>query len=547
MSIKKNKINADRLFFVDFVTETASDEANITGLGSREKNATHVWRRMTEKGVQATFVANAGRKLRLFLRLNDRVLLQGLTVKINGDVVDIISQLGQSGYFQKEYDFESLPNNVINLAFKSCGNFFQAFLKNPRQCLQKMRGQTIRVYDFMIKEADATPFPRLKAKFIGKPLENAQLAQREYEEGKTVLESLPPVVTFALTTLCNYSHAPCLICDRHTRPAGSDREASVEVIAAVEPLLKTATCILLHCGGEAMFSRHFDQMISVIHPPTRVAFATNAMLMTPQRTEKMLARDIMAGIEISLDAATPEIYHLMRPAGKFDRVIEHIRYYTRRTKELKREFSSLFLNMTVCQANVEDIPKLVDLALEVGAQGVSFNHLNSGMTHKVLTTEGWRWDYAEQEKFKDPARHDQLLLEAYQRVKKNNLGIHFVGTPFIGLTPGDQDIKNDLMGLGEISGTENNGWKSSFHKPFGKGIPSCFKPWQETVIQPDGDVRACYFHELGDWTIGNVCHVGDFMQIWNSETMARERKSFLENCFSKRCAVSIPCKHRGRK
>jgi MoaA/NifB/PqqE/SkfB family radical SAM enzyme len=511
----------------------------VTGLSTQEKDTTHVWRWGDGKELKFTFKSEAGLRLRLSLRFNSPFAKQHITIEINSKIVDKLSEVKKNFYFQKEYDFQSASDNTISLTFAISSKDIQTFPQDSRDL-------TAIFYEFLIKGLDARPLTFPKAKFVGKPIENALLAQKEYAEGKTILESLPPIVTFALTTFCN-NRSPCLICDRNTRPAGVDCEVTDEIINAVEPLLKTAMYVLLHCGGEAMFSRHFDRMILMIDPPTRISFATNAMLMTQERANLMLQRDIMAGIVVSLDAATPEIYRIMRPSGKFERVVENIKYYTRRAKELGRDKSKITLNMTVCEANVEDVPKLVDLALEVGAVGVDFNHLNSGNFHKVATTGGWEWDYVEQSQFKDPSRHDQLIIQAYRKAKVNDLHIMFVGKPFISSDTTEPDIEKDLLGTVAFQETEEDIWKSPFHRMLAPDVPSCFKPWKETVIQPNGDVRACYFHDLGEWTVANVLYYVDFMEIWNSGTMLAEREAFLQACFSRRCVASAPCLHRRRK
>jgi MoaA/NifB/PqqE/SkfB family radical SAM enzyme len=521
------------------ITGTAIFGSKIKGMSFREKDVTHAWRWGDDKELKFTFKSEDGLRLRLSLKFTSLFAKQEITIKINGKIVDTLSHLEENVFFQKEYDFKSAPDNAISLHFGISSKDIQAFPQDPRDL-------TAIFYEFVVKDAGAPPPSFSTAKFVGKPVENALLAQKEYAEGKTILESLPPIVTLALTTFCN-NRLPCLICDRHTRPAGVDCEVTDEIISALEPVLKTAMYVLLHCGGEAMFSRYFDKMMTMIEPPTRISFATNGMLMTPERANLMLQRDIMAGIVVSLDAATPEIYRIMRPSGKFERVIENIKYYARRAKELGRDKSKVTLNMTVCEANVEDVPKLVDLAVEVGAVGVDFNHLNSGNFHKVATVDGLEWDYVEQSQFKDPSRHDRFIIEAYHKAKANKIHIMFVGKPFISSGTTEPEIEKDLLGTVAFQETAEDIWKSPFHRMLAPDVPSCFKPWKETVIQPDGDIRVCYFHDQGEWAVSNILHTKDFMSIWNSETMVAEREAFLQTCFSRRCIASAPCLHRRRK
>jgi radical SAM protein with 4Fe4S-binding SPASM domain len=379
---------------------------------------------------------------------------------------------------------------------------------------------------------------------LNSPVDNEELSRTQYVDGKVVLESLPPVVTFALTTFCN-NRKPCLICDRHLRHPSGERATSSEVIAAVAPIMKTALHLLLHCGGEAMFSKHFDDVISMVNPPTRVHFATNAMLMHKRRVDKMLEKDIVGGIVVSLDAATPETYRIMRPSSSFKAVTKNIAYFTERMRALGRGDSAIFLNMTICEANLADVPKLPDLASQLGARRVEYNHLNEGLSYTVKTVDGWDWVYHDQARFKDKALHDRLVHEAYDRAKEKGIEMAFVGKPFLEdeLSTGEEELAEDL--LSDIPFASDKPWFCPRHKLYGPRVQPCLKPWREIVIQPDGDLRMCYFHCQSEWTIGNILE-RDFMEIWNSEEMIEQREQFLAKSVSNRCAQSAPCVHRQR-
>ena len=383
---------------------------------------------------------------------------------------------------------------------------------------------------------------------LGNPTENEKLAAAEYRAGKTVLRSLPAIVTYALTTHCYSGKDVCLICDRNTRPASADSSATPEAIRAVTPLLKTALQVFLHCGGEAMFSPYFDDVIAMIDPPTRVRFATNGMALTPRRADHMLERDVMGGIIISLDAATPEMLRIMRPACDFEVITRNASYYTARIRALGREHASCIgLSMTVCESNLGDVPALVDLADSIGARFVEYNHLNVGLTHTVKTVDGWDWVYREQAIFSDPALHDRLLLEAYRRARARDIGIKFVGQPFIGPDKDavDRSIRDDIIHDGS-NASVSEPWTSPYHALFAEGLPRCVKPWREVVIHPTGLVRACYFHDECKFAIGSIVD-GDFMAIWNSPRMVAHREQFLAQGVSQMCVASHPCMFRGRQ
>lgn len=386
-----------------------------------------------------------------------------------------------------------------------------------------------------------TPRPR----YAGAPLDNEKLAREEYRQGNTVLESLPPVVTFAVTTFCN-NMIPCLICDRNVRQRISDRECNERVIRAMEPLIKTAKVLLLHCGGEAMFSKHFDTLVRAVEPPTRVSFATNAMLMGRRRAELMLERDVMTKIVVSMDAATPELYRVMRPSSAFSTVTGNVRYYVQCAKARGRKDARVELNMTICKTNLNDIPTLVDLACELGARSVSYGRLNPGLDYTAKTVDDGDWNYYDQSHF-DPSASDQKILEAYERAKASGIEMTFSGTPFIG--PGASSvcpsIVRDLQGIAPFAESKEDEWSSPRHKAL--QAPPCFKPWREICVQPDGEIRLCYFHDYPRCSLGNVLD-GDFMNIWNSPRIVAERESFLANGVSLESCAQSPsvCVHRGR-
>ncbi len=389
------------------------------------------------------------------------------------------------------------------------------------------------------------PFMKQMPLYISDPVKNAELAALEYKQGKTILSSLPPIITFALTTFCS-NRTPCLICDRNIRPPEGDMETNYAVINAVEPLLRTARVVLLHCGGEAMFSKYFDNVINIISPPTKISFATNGMLLTKKRADILLEKDIITIFNLSLDSATEKAYRLMRPGSDWNTVLKNIKYFINKARRLNRKDARVSLNMTVCELNLKEVPKLIDLAVEIGAYGVDFNHLNSGLSFTRKTIDNKEWNYEKQSEFKDKKLHDEMILKAYKKARKNSIRMVFVGKPFIG--PGsekiDKKIKDDLCELMTFP-VSNTIWQSPYHDNNLPGPPFCFKPWRETVIQPNGDIRICYFHDGHLYTVGNIVK-SDFYKFWNSEIMIKEREQFLKNRYSEKCMASTLCLHRGR-
>jgi radical SAM protein with 4Fe4S-binding SPASM domain len=354
-------------------------------------------------------------------------------------------------------------------------------------------------------------------------------------DGKTVLDTLPSIITIPLTTYCNY-RTPCLICDRNVRATTSDSEIGAEVIDAVTPLLKTAKTIYLHGGGEPMYSKHFVDVIDIVDEPYAISFATNAMLLTKRRSDQFLEKGTIGTLMVSLDAATPDVFRIMRPSGDFDTVIGNVSYLTRKRDSLGLGHPTIELVMIVCHNNLCEMPAFVDLAGRIGASRVTFGHLNSGLDFTLTTADQRRWDYKEQQKFGDPLYHDTMVMKAYEKAKTGGIAMTFVGPAFIG--PGAFDVDSGI--LDDIYPPTNVTMTSRYHKPLGSGRPPCLKPWNEAVIQPDGQVRLCCYVDVNRWSLGNILE-SDFMEMWNSTAMVEERRHAFARSFAKACFASQPC------
>ncbi len=85
-------------------------------------------------------------------------------------------------------------------------------------------------------------------------------------------------------------------------------------------------------------------------------------------------------------------------------------------------------------------------------------------------------------------------------------------------------------------------------------VPSCFKPWKETVTQPDRDIRVCYFHDQAEWAVLNVLQTKDLMSILNSETIVGDNTinqqlspiSFQRGCFCEGARLNLSIRIKSR-
>ena len=519
---------------VDFIKTGKPGSIKCSGLGVIEGDVLGGLRWGLGPATKMRF--KLARKQDVILRFSFQLTFfeeQSITVKHNGVVLAVFKEE------VKEYKviLHGVEQNTLTLEYTQWNRLPNKLFPGDNRGVAVQFRDLVLVFTggkaplFLGKEVS---FP-----YIGMPKENEDLALKEYAEGKTVLQSLPPIVTLALTTYCN-NKRPCVICDRNTRPETADSSITTEMLEKAKPLIKTARYLLLHCGGEPLMSKYFEQVLDIVTPPTLIAFATNAMLLTPKKADLMLEKKVMGAFTVSMDAATPETYRIMRPSCNFEKVTRNVKYYTSKAKELKQEKAKIFLNMSICETNLEDVPAFVDLANELGASLVEYNHLNPGLTHIIETVDGKEWDYLKESKFSDPARHDELVLEAWNRAQEKKLPMVVNGKPFIGPDAEKLEEIAQSMKVTPFLEEGDEEWKSEFHTRLDPSLPPCYKPWQETVIQPNGNVRLCYYHDEEFLRVGNILD-NDFLQLWNSDEMIADRKYFLAKGVAPKCDSSHPC------
>ena len=518
---------------LDFLKANRPLDVRCDGLSAIERDPHRVWRWGLGPRTTLTFALRGEQDIVLNVSFTSPFSGQSIVVKHNHVIVAELTRAGVG----HDVALRGVEQNTLTLEYTRWDTPPKLFPNDARPVAAAYSSLALASADggpLAFPVGESVSFP-----YLGSPIENEELARREYAQGRTVLRSLPPVVTLALTTHCNFQ-VPCLICDINTRPASADSSLEEQTLERARPLIATARYLLLHCGGESMMSKYFDKVVEMTSPSTTIMFATNAMLLTAKRAERLLSKQAVNFV-VSLDAATSDTYRIMRPSGDFDTVVRNIKYFTGRMKSLELEDKArVRINMSICATNLEDVPAFVDLANELGVHRVEYNHLNPGLTHVVERPDGTEWDYVKEREWPDPARHDELLLEAWKRATNTGMPMTFAGTPFIGPNADRLDDTARAMAIIPFLVDGDEEWHSERHARLDPSLPPCFKPWQETVIQPTGNVRVCYYHDEVQYTVGNIVE-HDFLRLWNSEEMVAARTWFLQDGVAPRCVASNPC------
>ena len=167
------------------------------------------------------------------------------------------------------------------------------------------------------------------------------------------------LVAWETTRACN------LAC-KHCRAAAVNKpyEGELDTQAAfrlMDQIAEVGQPIVILTGGEPLLREDiFDIARYGTDKGLRMVMAPNGTLITPQIAEKMAASGIRR-ISASIDGATKEFHDKFRGVdGAFDAAIRGIEY----VKAAGIEFQ---INTTITKTNLDQIPRILELAEELGA------------------------------------------------------------------------------------------------------------------------------------------------------------------------------------
>jgi len=154
-----------------------------------------------------------------------------------------------------------------------------------------------------------------------------------------------------------------------------------------------------NCFGEFFVYEGFNQYLDLVekHKPKRVEFITNASLnISPQKWLRVLKTHDVVGI--SLDACTPETYHLVRVSSNWTNVFKNIELIKALRKEHGLKFQLRF-NFVVMKINLHEMFEFVEKALfEWGGDCACLMHVDGerNADRVVLDSQEWRTQYNRQ-------------------------------------------------------------------------------------------------------------------------------------------------------
>ena len=240
-------------------------------------------------------------------------------------------------------------------------------------------------------------------------MENIYLLNSKYIENITYKQNLNKVniIKFSYDNDCNINCKSC-----RTKIYRNSKEYINKLDEKAKkyflPIIKYTDKVCLIGSGDPLASKHtrnFIKMIVEKYPNMKFDLHTNGLLLNEKVLLELNILDKLSYIQISMHAATKEVYEQIVLGGNFDVLISNIEFVYKLKQENKLE--GIFLFFVVSTINLKDAKKFVSLAKKYSADSFFWNLRDWGTDYskKYIPTEFELYDVFKDSIFDDKSVH----------------------------------------------------------------------------------------------------------------------------------------------
>lgn len=253
-------------------------------------------------------------------------------------------------------------------------------------------------------------------------------------------------------------------------------------------------------GGEPLMSPKFFPLIKYLDEREeieKIGILTNGTLVNEKAVDNIKEIGKLHYVQVSLDGATPETNDRIRGKGSFHKALKAIRMLT-------QDGITVRLMFTIHKGNVDDISRLIDLAITEGIDGLTFERI-------VPCGKG--------EGMKDVLLSPGELRDAYQRIS-DRADLEY-----------ERGSKLTILKLRTLwACLDTDGTRDGSNIPFKKQLGAmCSIGTDSLCFLPDGTVLPCRRLEI---PIGNL-RTDSIFKVWYTSDLLwklRDKRNLQGKC-----------------
>lgn len=198
------------------------------------------------------------------------------------------------------------------------------------------------------------------------------------DESKVTLERSPLVAQLSHDPSCNLACPSCRseIITLKSSEQGIYNSARDRIVV---PLLNSMNGVAIITGGGDPFgSKHYRSILESIDPADcpdlSLSLLTNGLLATPKQWDSIRKiHPIIRSLLVSVDAARPETYEVVRRPGKMSTLLPNLEFLAERRRA--GDFSVFGMCFVVQKLNYREMPEFVALGKRLGVDSIWFQRL----------------------------------------------------------------------------------------------------------------------------------------------------------------------------
>ncbi len=321
--------------------------------------------------------------------------------------------------------------------------------------------------------------------------QNLYHTYKRYRTLQTGVIKALPIVILMPHSACN---CRCVMCDIWKGNHNLKQLTEGDICGLMSSLKKFGTQQVLMSGGEALLNKNFFTFCKILKKENIKVSLLSTGLTLKRNSEQII--EFVNDIIVSIDGDKITHDRIRNIPGAFDKLKEGIAAI----KCLKRDFQ-ITGRTVIHQLNFRRWPEIIGAAKEIGLQQISF--LPADVSSHAFNRE-LIWD--------ENRQHKILLSKNDLPVLKNvidNL-----------LIKNEDDFNNKFIAEPPEKIMKIYTYYAAFYGLNSFPYKRCNAPWVSAVIEADGNVRPCFFHE----PYGNI-RATSLDKIINSEKAIGFRKN----------------------
>lgn len=344
--------------------------------------------------------------------------------------------------------------------------------------------RAIKSFDLGFIETGLKKAPYYAELFIHDPVKGANTLLNDFEKTSRPSRprSDPQLLNIAITDMCNLG---CRHCPRtYDDSIDLDQLDPERVKAIIDEVSPQTAQIQISAGlGEPLlYNGVFDVIEHAKEQNMRLRMMSNATVLDEEKANRLLDLDI-DHLAISLDGATAETYEKIRVGADFENVISNVDKFCTLRDERNVAVDTQISPVLFVGENLEEMPRFVELAHEIGVDKVGFNDLIPSPEMDGISTKNL--DTASSEEME----HIEEVFEETRRLAEE-LGV---------------DLK----------------------LPTEEDVSACTEPWHMLTVTTKGKVRPCCTGPWGEF-VGDLVEDG-VDDIWRGDAFVHWREQMLSD------------------